>query len=288
MIRRRRALAAFAVCCLAAGTALGVARLADGEFPSARAVEAPAAWRGDKAPPRRQTTRRPGGMPTEAEQRRAVERLIRLGYPILCGGGRRGRYIALTFDDGPGPYTTLMLKILRKRHLRATFFLTGTSIERFPDLPRRETELASLGNHSWSHPYLPGLSPSGILSELRRTQDLIRRRTGLTPRLFRPPYGARDADVDRIARSLGLLQVLWSIDSGDSTGSDVEGVAENIRAALGPGSIVLLHENRATTIKSLLRYVLPEIKRRGLRAVSVPELLALDPPSPEQLRSRDC
>lgn len=242
----------------------------------------------DKLRPVPRPKKRKSGLPTLDEQYRAVTRLRKLGYPILCGGGRKGNYIALTFDDGPGEYTSLVLNILRKRGLRATFFLVGRMIENRPELPREEAKLGALGDHSWSHPYLPGLSDAQIEGELRGTRELIRSTSSEPVLLFRPPYGGRDARVDRIARSLGLLQILWSVDSGDSTGSDIEGVARNVSAGLKPGAIVLMHENRATTIKALIHHVLPEIKRRKFKTVTVPELLALDPPTPAQLRSRDC
>lgn len=227
------------------------------------------------------------GSPGPAEQRRAVERLVRLGYPVRCGGGR-GNAIALTFDDGPGAYTSLMLLILKRRGMRGTFFLNGKSIDAYPELPRREAARNALGNHSWSHSYLPALPRSRIDEELRSTSEAIRKTAGVRVRLFRPPYGARNSDVDQASRAQGMATILWSVDSRDSIDADVEGVWENVRAGLRPGAIVLLHENRATTIKSLLRYVLPEIRRRGLKTVTVPELMALDPPTVAQLKSGTC
>jgi peptidoglycan/xylan/chitin deacetylase (PgdA/CDA1 family) len=296
--RRRRIAAAAAVAVVAAGVALGALALTGHETtartrPTNRAAPVPSArarppgYRGAKLAA---TTPRPSprnALPTPAEQAAAVKRLLKLGYPVLCGGGK-GNAIAMTFDDGPGPYTPTMRNILERRGLRATFFLVGRVVELWPLEPRREAKLGALGDHSWSHPYLPGLPDVAIDDELRRALELIKEKSKAPVLLFRPPYGGRDGRVDRIARDLGLLQVIWSVDSGDAAGADVEGVYRNILAGLKPGAIILMHENRATTIKSLLRYVLPEIKRRKLRTVSVPELLALDPPSLEQLRNRDC
>lgn len=242
-------------------------------------------YRGSKLPP---AARRPGGLPSLAEQRQAVRRLVRLGLPILCSGGRKGRYIALTFDDGPGEYTELAMKILRKRHMRATFFIVGSRVALYPSLPPREAALGAVADHTWTHPYLPGLGTGEIYRQISSTRATLRRATHTDVLLFRPPYGGRDSRVDKIVSSLGLLNVLWSVDSGDSTGSDVEGVYRNVLRGLKPGAIILFHENRATTIKSLIRYVLPEVQRRKLTPVSVPELLALDPPTAAQVRNRDC
>jgi peptidoglycan/xylan/chitin deacetylase (PgdA/CDA1 family) len=289
-LRRQRLLTtAVALGVLAVGaTAIVLVAGRGGGSPGRRAAPRPPAdirYGGSKLPPR--PVRRPGGLPSAGEQRRAVARLVKLGLPLLCAG-HRGRYIALTFDDGPGPYTELAMRILRKRHLRATFFLVGKEVVLDPSLPAREAALGAVGDHTWTHPYLPGLSDAAILDQIRSARAVVRRTSKAPVLLFRPPYGGHDARVDRIINSLGLLQVLWSVDSGDSTGSDVEGVYRNVLAGLKPGAIILMHENRATTIKSLIRYVLPAIRRRGFKPVSVPELLALDPPSLDQVRHRRC
>ncbi len=291
-IRRQRVVAA-ALALGALGAGAGAVALLSGGGGSSTTTRAAAPppppperirYRGTKLAPKPHGR---GELPTLEQQRTAVRRLHRLGLPILCAG-QRGRYIALTFDDGPGEYTELAMKILRKRHMRATFFIVGSRVAFYPSLPAREAALGALGDHTRTHPYLPGLSTAAILEQIRSTRDLLRQKTPGDILLFRPPYGGHDARVDRIATSLGLLQVLWSVDSGDSTGSDVKGVYRNVLAGLKPGAIILMHENRATTIKSLIHYVLPEIQRRKLKPVSVPELLALDPPSPEQVRKRKC
>jgi peptidoglycan-N-acetylglucosamine deacetylase len=292
--RRRRRLIVLGLVVLALGAAGAAIALVAGGGGSSKAAPRttvpppppppPPRWRGTKLRPPRKPK---GFLPTASEQRAAVARLVKLGLPILCAGPR-GRYIALTFDDGPGPYTDLMLKMLRKRHMRATFFLVGRSMTYYPQEPVREKALAALGDHTWTHPYLPGLSTGAIHDQIASTLAEIRRLAKTDVLLFRPPYGAHDSRVDATANQLGLLQILWSVDSGDSTGSDVIGVYRNVLAGLKPGAIILMHENRATTIKSLIHYVLPLIQRRHLIPVSVPELLALDPPSYAQVRSRRC
>jgi len=102
--------------------------------------------------------------------------------------------------------------------------------------------------------------------------------------LFRPPYGAHNASADRQARALGMLQVLWSIDSRDSEGADWRGITKRVLSNVRSGSIVLLHENRGQTIRALKFHILPELARRRFKTVTIPELLALDPPSGEQLK----
>jgi peptidoglycan/xylan/chitin deacetylase (PgdA/CDA1 family) len=102
--------------------------------------------------------------------------------------------------------------------------------------------------------------------------------------LFRPPYGAHNATVDAIARRLGLLEILWNVDSADSLGANYAGIIRNVEAGMRPGAIILMHENRGQTIRALTT-ILPELRRRGLRSVSLPELLASDPPSRAQLKA---
>jgi peptidoglycan/xylan/chitin deacetylase (PgdA/CDA1 family) len=290
-LRRQRYLAALVAIVLAGGGAAAIAVFATGGVGGSRRVALPVRPRigyvGAKLPPQPASKPRRGALPSLAEQQRAVQRLVKLGLPILCGG-HRGRYIALTFDDGPGPYTKLAMHILRKRHMRATFFLVGFRVQLYPTLPVREARFGALGDHTWTHAFLPKLSTPAILQQIRATREIVERTSRRQVLVFRPPYGAHNAKIDRIVRSLGLLEVLWSVDSGDSTGADVRGVYRNVLAGLKPGAIILMHENRATTIKSLIHHVLPEIQRRHLKPVSVPELLALDPPSAAQVRNRRC
>jgi peptidoglycan/xylan/chitin deacetylase (PgdA/CDA1 family) len=212
----------------------------------------------------------------------AVSRLVPLGLPVYCGGPR-GHYVALTFDDGPGPYTQLALRKLRFFHDRATFFLVGKVLGVDPGAPRQEAQLGTVADHTWTHPVLPALSPDQIRHELAATKAAVARVSDSPVTLFRPPYGARTPAIDRQARALGLLEILWSVDSRDSAGANYAGISANVISGLRPGAIILMHENRGQTIRALLT-ILPALKRRHLRAVTVPELLALDPPSMRQLR----
>lgn len=222
------------------------------------------------------------GLPTSAQQARALSRLVRLGYPIYCGG-RRKPVVALTFDDGPGPYTPIALRMLRRAHARATFFLVGKVLRRFSWMPRKEAELAALGDHTWTHSYGPGLSPSAIRSELARTKRAVTQLAHAPVLLYRPPYGARSPAATSAARRLGLVEVLWSTDSADSAGAVPRQILANVTAGLHPGAIILMHENRGQTLKAL-KAILRRAKRRHLRTVTVPELLTMDPPSYAQLR----
>jgi peptidoglycan/xylan/chitin deacetylase (PgdA/CDA1 family) len=192
--------------------------------------------------------------------------------------------VALTFDDGPGPYTTLAIKKLREAHLRATFFLVGKSISAYPGLARQEKPVAAVGDHTMTHPFLPGLSQAAMSQQIAGAETLIKQAAGQPVGLFRPPYGARTPAIDAEARSLGLLEVLWTVDSADSLGADYAGIEHNVIAGLHPGSIILMHENRGQTIRAL-PVIFAALARDHLRAVTLPELVAQDPPSLAQLRA---
>ena len=212
-----------------------------------------------------------------------IRRLARLGLPVYCGGPR-GRDVAFTFDDGPGPYTYLALRKLARAHERATFFVVGRSVGYFPRWLPKELAVAAIGDHTMTHPYLPGLLHSAIEAQLAQDKQLIERATGQPVYLFRPPYGARNTTVDHAARALGLLEVLWSVDSRDSLGANWARIITNVEQGLRPGAIILMHENRGQTIRALTT-LLPYLHRHHLRSVSLPELFASDPPSLAQLRA---
>jgi peptidoglycan/xylan/chitin deacetylase (PgdA/CDA1 family) len=211
-----------------------------------------------------------------------IRRLAKLGLPIYCAGPR-GHDLAFTFDDGPGPYTHYAIKKLLNAHERATFFVVGRSMGFFPGWLPRELRVAAIGDHTSTHPLLPSLSPAEIASEIESTKQEIEAQTGQSVYLFRPPYGALDPTVLQTARQLGLLPILWSVDSRDSLGANWAGIIRNVEAGLRPGAIILMHENRGQTIRALTT-LLPVLHRRHLRSVSLPELFATDPPSVAQVR----
>src|SRR5205807_10221654 len=127
------------------------------------------------------------------------------------------------------------------------------------------------------------LSLEAARREIADAKRAIERSSGGPVFLFRPPYGARDAAIDRLVRGLGLLEVLWTVDSRDSLGANYAQIERNVIAGLHPGAIILMHENHGQTIRAMIN-IFAAIRRKGLRAVSVPQLLADDPPSAAQPR----
>ncbi len=204
------------------------------------------------------------------------------GKPVYCGGARGG-WVALTFDDGPGPYTPRLVESLRRAHVRATFFLVGQRVGFWPASARAEATIGVLGNHTWDQPRLSGFSPRALRSELMRTSAEIRAATGVPVSIFRPPYGVASHAQEREAHRLGLLDVRWSLDSGDSRpeASEAAAVATVLAGAHG-GSIVLLHDIHTWTADEA-RQIARGLRARGFRLVTVPDLLDRDPPTRAQL-----
>ena len=215
--------------------------------------------------------------------RSKLEALVRDRTPLYCGG-RHGRYVALTFDDGPSQYTPRVLRLLRREHARATFFVIGSRAAARPDLVRAESLLGAVGNHTWTHPRLANLARRDVIRQLLRTQAAIVRATGgVRPILFRPPYGVGTPTETAAVHALRLVDVRWSVDALDSRpGANTRAVVRNVLAELRPGAIVLLHDIYPWTVAALPR-ILRTLRHRGLIPVTIPELVALDPPSHAEL-----
>ena len=158
--------------------------------------------------------------------------------------------VALTYDDGPSPRNTpALLDALAERDAQATFFLIGEHVRKYPDLARRVVAAGHvIGNHTDLHPNLARKSPSRVREELTRCQATLQDVLGVTPLLFRPPYGGRRPDVLRTAKSLGLTPVMWNVSghdwepigAGGITKHIGEGMARNRRRRVC--SNILLHD----------------------------------------------
>jgi peptidoglycan/xylan/chitin deacetylase (PgdA/CDA1 family) len=181
--------------------------------------------------------------------------------------------VALTFDDGPGPYTDRLLGMLAAHHARATFFLIGQNIAGREATVRREVAGGhAIGDHTWTHPQLNRLSDQAIRSQLTRTLRGIRRATGDSTTLMRPPYGATDRRVGAVSRRLAMSQILWSVDTSDWRDRDAAIVAHRALSWVHRGDIVLMHDIHPTTVRAVPK-ILDGLAARGFTFVTVPELL---------------
>lgn len=185
---------------------------------------------------------------------------------------RDGRAVALTFDDGPHPkYTEPILKVLREEEVKATFFLVGNEVKKYPDLARAIAEEGhEIGNHTFSHCRLNGMKFHTLSQEIDETTDLIQRTTGVSTRLFRPPYARVTVALLRYAFRYRITIVLWSIDSRDSfEGASPLKMRYEIRS-VGPGDILLLHEDYPHTVEAL-QGIVHDLKAKNLNFTTVNE-----------------
>ena len=186
--------------------------------------------------------------------------------------------MALTFDDGPGPYTETLVNSLLGAGAPATFFMIGEHVDTFPETARRVAAAGfEIGNHSYSHSDLTRLPSAEIDDQLARTNVAILRATGRRPTLLRPPYGARDRRVDRIAARSGLGEVLWDVDTLYRKRRDPRAVRRAVRRDVRRGSIVLLHDIQPTTVEAVPKLI-AQLRRERYTLVTVGELIGKPKP----------
>jgi len=200
--------------------------------------------------------------------------------PGFHRGPRGRRWIALTFDDGPSESTPRILETLARYGVRATFFVCGENVRRLPAEARAIAAAGhELGNHTASHPRLLRLSPQGVRRELREAQQGIEDAAGVTPRLFRPPYGLRSPFLPAATRELSLTTVMWTV-SGADWNRPAEAIARKTLAGADAGAIVCLHDGdrirpgdrRRETARALER-IIPALRKRGYVFVTCGEML---------------
>lgn len=188
-----------------------------------------------------------------------------------------GRYLALTFDDGPHEtLTPKLLDMLKKENAHCTFFVVGQNAAEYPAILKRAVaEGHEIANHSWSHPSLSKLSVSGIESQLDRTDAAIEKGVGRRTKLVRPPYGATNATVRKVIADRGEIVVLWSVDPLDWKYRNADRVARELIQGAAPGGILLAHDIHPSTVASVPE-VLSKLTAQGYKFVTVSELLAME------------
>ena len=180
--------------------------------------------------------------------------------------------IALTFDDGPGPYTEKLLDILDQYGAKATFFLIGSKVSGQASVVRSiQARGHQLGNHSWSHPELPKLSVDQIAGEIDRTNEAIRQATGVKPSILRPPYGAVNGVVLEQLRLRNMSSILWSVDTRDWADRNSQIVCSRAVAGARPGAVILMHDIHQTSVNAV-PCILGSLKQQGYSFVTIQRL----------------
>jgi len=215
----------------------------------------------------------------EARTRELSHQIAGLAYGMIVDGkfyhgDPSQRAVALTFDDGPFPiYTSLLLDTLDRSHLKATLFLVGEDTEHYPYFAQAIVRAGhEIANHSNHHPNLTRLSVQEVEDELRSAQEVITSVTGQAPRYFRPPGGDYDDTVLRIARSLGLVTVFWTDNSGDYLNRGPRALEAKTLVNVTNGGIILFHQGVGETIR-ILPQIAEALRQRGLTLTTVSGLL---------------
>lgn len=193
----------------------------------------------------------------------------------VTAGPEGGNRVAMTFDDGPHPrHTPVLLDLLRARRIRATFYLIGRNVARYPDIVKRMVDEGhEIGNHTWRHPHLTGLGRASVLRELDRTSEVVYKAVQRIPVTMRPPYGALLPSQRRmIVAERDMPTILWSVDPQDWRRPGMQIVAERIIAGARPGAIVLSHDIHAQTVKAMPA-TLDALRERGFGFATVSMIL---------------
>lgn len=180
-----------------------------------------------------------------AEAGKKINYHFRAGSPAVFRktDGIKEKAVALTFDDGPSIYTPLILSVLKKYGVKATFFVIGKHIERHPQYLKqifREGHL--IGNHSYSHRNMKKLKPHEIEFEIKKTEELIKTHAGVDCFWFRPPMGQYDKKLVSHLKNKGYSISLWTIDTQDWKHQNFQRIFKICSENLSPGDVILLHD----------------------------------------------
>jgi peptidoglycan-N-acetylglucosamine deacetylase len=273
--RRASALIVLAALALVIGAAVGA--------PGGTAHHVPIARTGFFAQIRTLAGSGPGSLAASqlAAEDAAINRT--LAYtPYVRVAGRQHREIALTFDDGPGPYTPQILSILEKADVPATFFEVGVLEQYFhASTSKMIADGYPIGDHTQTHAPMSKLSAAQQETQLLEQTSLIGNYGAPFPRLFRPPYGLWSNTTLALLHKYRMLMVMWTVDTSDYRRPGTSTIVDAAVNGARPGAIILMHDaggDRAETVAAL-PHIIAWLHARGYKLVTVPRLL-LDNPAP--------
>jgi len=189
------------------------------------------------------------------------------------------KLVALTYDDGPHPdFTPEILRTLDKYQVKATFFMIGERMEKYPEIVREAVAQGhAIGNHTYSHPHdLESLTSDQVIRELDDCEQVIERMVGHRTHLFRPPRGLLNGTVLRIAKDERYQTILWTVCADHHDAPTPEAMAARVLKHAQPGAIILAHDGTFASRINDVRatpLIIEELKQQGYRFVTVPELL---------------
>lgn len=204
-------------------------------------------------------------------------------YTTVAPANDGKKYVALTFDDGPGPYTAKLLDAMKERGVKATFYLIGTRVNSYKDVIRRmDAEGHAIGNHGTSHKQLTTMSAAGVANDLNSCADKVKAIVGYDPVVMRCPYGSSNATVRGYAEGKGISITYWSVDTNDWRYSGLSSAAAKDKifshtfksgsGGIRPGAIVLMHDIHKNSVDAAIE-MMDRLIAEGYTLVTVPELL---------------
>lgn len=186
--------------------------------------------------------------------------------PVNCAVAK---CVALTYDDGPSNNTYDLLDKLEAAKAPATFFYIGNQIDRYSDAVKRAVKDGIvIGNHTWTHPVMTGLSEASQQTQVDRTSREIQLAGAPKPTLMRPPYG----DFDSATKNLGYPLIIWDVDTRDWSTHSGTSSLETIQNNVQPGSIILMHDFETSSVAETPTIV-KWLRSKGYTLVTVPQLL---------------
>lgn len=200
-----------------------------------------------------------------------------LGKIVYSGADGCGKRIALTFDDGPHPCKTgKILDLLSLYGIRATFFVVGENAGYYPDIILRESaEGHEIGNHTYYHKPLRQCKPGEMEKEISKTSEIIRKITGRSPSLFRPPEGSYSCKTVESAKTCGCDVILWNVDTRDWALCGTKEIVANVKTNVRDGSIILFHDftREGSHTVDALKILIPYLIDSGYEFVTVSEII---------------
>jgi peptidoglycan/xylan/chitin deacetylase (PgdA/CDA1 family) len=182
--------------------------------------------------------------------------------------------IALTFDDGPSPYTSRLLQILKDNNAKATFFEIGNKVAANPAGAKSVVDAGmELGNHTWEHPNMTAIPPEDIPAQFSKASDAIEAATGQRPKLVRTAGGLINDQVLAEAKKQGLADINWDVIPFDwANDANTQATRFMLMSQIKPNSVVLFHDTYSSTVDLVYQF-LPVLRTNGYHMVTVSQML---------------
>jgi len=206
---------------------------------------------------------------------------IQAGFYVksICAAKTNQKEIAISFDDGPAnEYTPAILEILKENNIKVVFFCIGKRINGNEVLFKKLHEQGHIiGNHSYTHDtWFDLFSSKKMLADMQMMDDAMKKLTGLTPRLFRPPYGVTNPNLKKAITRGNYISIGWNIRSLDTVIRDEKKLLHKVTRAVKPGAIILFHDTSKTTLNILPDFI-RHVHAEGYTITRLDKMLKLNP-----------